>query len=106
MFGWLRRRTEELFGAPRSGEWPRVRREHLATQPACAACGRAKEVEVHHVVPFRDRPELELDPADLITLCGDPCHLVHGHLLSWKRSNPDVREDAARYRAKMLRYED
>jgi 5-methylcytosine-specific restriction endonuclease McrA len=103
MFGWLRR-TADLFGAPRSGAWPRVRREHLAEHPACAACGRAREVEVHHVIPFHDQPELELDATNLVTLCADPCHFVHGHLLNWKRSNPHVRSDAAQYRKRMAEY--
>jgi 5-methylcytosine-specific restriction protein A len=97
MFRWI----TAAFGSPRSGSWPRVRREHLAKQPACAACGRRREVEVHHVVPFHEKPELELAPENLVTLCADPCHLVHGHLLDWKRSNPFVREDAARYRSRL-----
>ena len=98
MFGWLRRRADELFGAPRSGKWPRVRREHLAKEPRCIACGRDGDMEVHHVQPFHERPELELDPDNLVTLCADPCHLVHGHLLDWRTSNPKVREDAAAYK--------
>jgi 5-methylcytosine-specific restriction endonuclease McrA len=75
-----------------------VRREHLAEHPACAACGRAREVEVHHVIPFHDQPELELDATNLVTLCADPCHIVHGHLMDWKRFNPTVLEDCRRYR--------
>jgi 5-methylcytosine-specific restriction endonuclease McrA len=105
MFSWLRRRIEDLFG--RSDSWARVRREHLEREPACAACGRSRELEVHHVVPYHERPELELDDGtngldgNLITLCADPCHFVHGHLLNWKRSNPHVREDADRYRERI-----
>lgn len=98
ILSWLFRSPDE-YG--RSGAWARVRREHLEREPACAACGRSKELEVHHVQPYHEHPELELDPGNLITLCGDPCHLVHGHLLNWKRSNPHVREDAARYRERM-----
>lgn len=100
MFGWLRR-TTELFGAPRSGKWPRVRREHLAREPACIACGRTSDVDVHHVVPFHERPELELDPENLVTL-DSPCHFVFGHCLDWKTSNPRVREDAAAYRRRYV----
>lgn len=98
MFGWWRRVAEE-YG--RSGAWARVRREHLEREPECAACGRADDLEVHHVVPYHQRPEMELDPGNLVTLCADPCHFVHGHLLNWKRSNPHVREDAARYRERV-----
>ena len=64
------------------------------------ACGRRKSLEVHHVVPVSEDPAMELDPENLVTLCGDPCHLVFGHLLSWKNSNPHVRDDAAKYLAR------
>lgn len=102
MFSWLRRTATDLFGAPRSSRWPRVRREHLSREPACIACGRTTDVEVHHVVPFRERPELELDPANLVTLCADPCHLVFGHLLDYRRrANPHVRQDSAAYRRRI-----
>jgi len=101
MLAWFRRTTEQLFGSARSGAWPRVRREHLAAEPACAACGRRKDIEVHHCVPVHVDPSRELDRANLISLCGDPCHLVHGHLMSFMRHNPDVREDAASYRQKL-----
>jgi hypothetical protein len=99
MLGWLRRQTDDLFG--RSGAWARVRREHLEREPACAACGRRKDLEVHHVTPYREAPELELVDANLISLCADPCHFVHGHLMSWRRSNPHVREDCERYRKRL-----
>lgn len=99
MFGWLRRTTDELFG--RSGSWARVRCEHLEREPACIACGRTTDIEVHHVKSYHDHPELELDPANLVSLCADPCHLVHGHLMSWRRINETVREDCARYIAKL-----
>lgn len=99
MLRWLRRQAEDLFG--RSGAWRHVRQKHLEREPVCAACGRDDDLEVHHIKPYHKHPELELDDGNLITLCADPCHLVHGHLLSWKRANPLVREDAARYRERM-----
>lgn len=86
-------------GVPRSPKWPGVRAAHLKAHPACEACGRRDALEVHHVQPFHVRPDLELDPKNLVTLCGDPCHIVHGHFMAWTRINPMVREDAARYRA-------
>jgi hypothetical protein len=43
----------------------------------------------------------ELDPSNLITLCGDPCHLVHGHLMSWTKTNATVVQDCQTYRAKL-----
>lgn len=97
MLSWLRRIAETFGGAPRSSRWPTVRKQHLAKEPACIACGRARELEVHHVEPFHLKPELELDPKNLCTLCADPCHFVFGHLLDWRKCNPMVREDAARY---------
>ena len=99
MFGWIRRKTTELFGGkPRSSKWPRVRDDAIRRHPFCAACGRIKDLEVHHIQPFHLRPDLELDPANLCVLCADPCHLVHGHLMSWQRHNPEVVEHCRRYR--------
>lgn len=96
-WGWG---PEELCG--RSGQWPRVRRAHLKREPACVACGRADDLEVHHVVPYHLAPDRELDPDNLVTLCASPCHLVFGHLLDFRqRHNPQVREDAARYLARL-----
>lgn len=93
-----------IFGIDlgRAGAWTRVRAEHIRKNPACAACGKTDDVEVHHIVPYHERPDLELDPDNLITLTRDPpCHFFIGHLLDWKRSNPHVREDAARYLARI-----
>lgn len=98
MFGWLFGRDE--YG--RSGQWQRVRREHLEREPACAACGRRKDLEVHHVLPYHKFPELELEPSNLLTLCNSPCHLVFGHLMNWRRTNSQVRNDAARYLQRVL----
>ena len=99
MLSWLRRQADDIFG--RSGAWTRVRREHLAEHPTCAACGRSGDMEVHHVQSYHEHPELELDRSNLITLCAEPCHLVHGHLMSWRRTNAEVRLDCARYLAKL-----
>lgn len=100
MLNWLRRKSDDLFG--RSGQWARVRREHLTKEPACIACGRRDDLEVHHIVPYRADRSLELSLDNLATLCADPCHFVHGHLMDWKRSNPNVREDCERYRMRLL----
>lgn len=98
MFGWIRRQFQE-YG--RSRDWPRVRGEHLQREPLCVACGRSRDLEVHHIKPYHLHPELELDAENLITLCADPCHFVFGHLLNYRRANPMVREDANRYRERM-----
>lgn len=86
----------------RSPRWPAARKAWLAVQPACAACGSIKDLEVHHKRPFHLFPQLELDPANFITLCetfGTVHHLDVGHSFagkrSWKIFNPNVETDAA-----------
>lgn len=87
------------LGKKRSREWPRVRAEHLEKQPTCMVCGSDEVIEVHHIKPFWLAPELELNPANLITLCeskkvGVTCHLAFGHLGSYRSFNPDIVMDA------------
>lgn len=94
-------------GIARSPEWPRVEHAHLQAQPQCVACGAAGPgLQVHHMFPFHycvalGRPDLELDPRNLITLCeteegkpGSNHHLLIGHLDDFKSSNLDVDVDA------------
>ena len=96
------------LGIARSGEWSRVEKLHLATQPHCIACARPRgRVEVHHVFPFHfcvrlGRPDLELDPRNLVTLCaesgGDEAgdhHLLLGHFDDYESMNLGVRREAA-----------
>jgi len=94
-----------LYGsAPRSPLWPKVRAAHLKLFPTCAVCGWAgqEELQVHHCMPFSQNPALELDPGNLITLCQKhSCHLLFGHLCSFKSWNAQVREDAATMLAKI-----
>jgi hypothetical protein len=88
----------------RSPSWRKVRSIHIRNHPVCASCGKNKKLQVHHIHDFSTRPELELDPDNLITLCankGVNCHLVFGHLGSWKSINPTIRRDAEWYRAKV-----
>jgi 5-methylcytosine-specific restriction enzyme A len=82
----------------RSSKWPTIRKKHLENQPKCAACGGNKTLEVHHIKPFNENPELELDLNNLITLCesrdnGVVCHLLFGHLGNYRTINPNVLED-------------
>lgn len=93
-------RTVRQFDPRRSDRWPRVRRAHLLHEPTCQACGTLDKLEVHHIHPFHIHPELELDQANLITLCEKPghdCHFVFGHFHNWKRWNPNVRSDSTHY---------
>lgn len=87
---------DTLLGEPRSGHWPTVRKAFVKLHPVCSACGSNKNLNVHHVVPFHIRKELECDPNNLITLCRD-CHFHIGHHENWKNSNPLVREEAAEH---------
>jgi len=92
-----------LMSAPRSGSWPTVRKHFLETpgNDCCAVCGSREQIEVHHVKPFHEHPELELDPTNFITLCRDH-HFHVGHLDNWKNSNPNVREDARKIHDKLF----
>src|SRR5262249_19909900 len=93
-------------GSKRSDQWPKVRRAYLKDHPTCSVCGGTKKLEVHHVQPFHLHPNLELDPSNFITLCendkdGVNCHLLVGHLGSFKSFNAAVREDAITWFAKI-----
>ena len=94
-------------GSQRSGHWPTVRKEHLLKNPKCAVCGGDKKLEVHHIRPFHLHPELELNPSNLITLCeskdnGVNCHLLCGHLGSFKSFNVNVKRDSSSWIKKIL----
>lgn len=88
---------------PRSSHWPKVRAAFLLQFPRCSVCGRREMLNVHHVEPYHIAPDLELDPANLITLCEGVvnCHLLFGHLMNWSAWNPEVRRDAARWASKI-----
>ena len=85
---------------PRSGQWSTVRKRYLESHPACEVCGSKKTLQVHHVRPFHLDMGLELEPTNLIALCGT-CHFVFGHLSSWTSWNESVREDAAAWSQKI-----
>ncbi len=86
--------------APRSPHWPAVEKEHLKKEPECQACNTRNNLQVHHVKPYHIHPELELEDANLLTLC-EPHHLLMGHLMLWKSFNKDVRSDASLWRTKI-----
>ena len=94
------RKAIASIGEPkRSDKWPAVRASWLKLHPTCAACGSAKNIEVHHKTPFHINPALELDPNNFITLCaemGVEHHLHVGHLGNWKNFNRNVENDAKR----------
>lgn len=98
LFG-LWRTTDELqmFGVPRSPGWKRVRAEWLKRNPECAVCGTTSGLAVHHILPVHRFPALELDSANLLTMCADD-HFWLGHFGAWVRWNSDVVRMAAEYR--------
>ena len=85
-----------LLGGVRSNRWPRIRRDFLSINPTCAACGKAKKflkpLEIHHIQPYNLFPEKELEFDNLITLCR-LCHLLFGHLDSFRSYNLNVKID-------------
>ncbi len=96
------------MSAKRSDHWPKVRAEHLKTEPVCVVCGGSEHLEVHHLKPFHLHPELELDPDNLITLCeaghdGVNCHLLFGHLGSFHSFNVSAVKDALEWSEKIKR---
>ena len=64
-------------------------------------------MEVHHKMPFHLDKSKELDMANLITLCeanknGVNCHLLFGHLGSFKAFNAEVDVDSKGWSAKLI----
>lgn len=79
----------------RSYQWRKVRNNFIQDFPTCAACGKGKNLQVHHIVPVSVDPTKELDYNNLITLCASPCHLLFGHLNNYRSYNVDVVKDCA-----------
>jgi hypothetical protein len=98
--GWLAGLLgRPVFGAGRDPRWRAVRAAHLRGQPECQACAARRGLEVHHVEPVHLRPDRELDPGNLITLCR-ACHFAFGHCWDWGLANPEVRADCNQWRHK------
>lgn len=102
-------------GMSRSEHWPSVERAFKEDHPDCEGCDPNSPVEhvgiqVHHVHPFHyciraGRPDLELDPRNLISLGetehDSPApnhHLLLGHLDDFKSYNLDVAADCETFR--------
>lgn len=91
-----------VSSTPRSPLWRTVRAKFICDgHDTCLVCGTKIDLNVHHVVPFHERPDLELDHSNLVTLCREH-HFTIGHDPdgdgpigpSWRHSNPNVRRDA------------
>jgi len=98
---------QEELGATRDSGWDELRDLYIKANPECACCGSKKKLQVHHVQPVSDFPELEMEWSNLITLCTGGrfkslnCHLIIGHRGDWQLWNPLVREDAARMKDRL-----
>lgn len=88
MIDWLKCKLQG-----RSSKWRRVRNAILDKEPFCAACNSIKNLELHHVIPFNLRPDLELEEDNLIVLCKH-CHLTFGHYNDYQFYNANVKNDA------------
>lgn len=97
MLNWIK---NKIISYSRSPKWSSVRKEHLIHEPICQACGRKKDLEVHHIIPYHIKPEEELNPSNLITLCSN-CHLLFGHLMDYKSWNENVVEDCNNFSSKI-----
>ena len=81
-------------------DWPKVKRIYLKTHRICAACGRTTDLEVHHKVPFWEDRNLELNEANLITLCASH-HWSMAHYTDFKSYNENIKVDAAEWRERI-----
>lgn len=95
MIDWLRNKLEG-----RSRKWPQARKEALKKSPFCAACHDLKDLQVHHIIPFRLRPDLELDQENLIVLCKH-CHFTFGHYNDFRYYNNGVFSDVMLFSMRM-----
>jgi 5-methylcytosine-specific restriction protein A len=54
-----------------------LRLSHLKSNPLCVDCREAGRLtaasEVHHILKVRDRPDMRLDPGNVMGLC-QSCH--------------------------------
>jgi hypothetical protein len=48
---------KKLRYAVRSPKWTTVRKQHIKDNPNCAAYGRSKKLEVHHIEPVHINPD-------------------------------------------------
>lgn len=84
----------------RNWRWPQLRRAWLEDNPACEVCGTRLKCVPHHIEAVHVKPERELDPTNLVTLC-PPHHLLFGHLGAWRSWNESVIADCVAWRDKI-----
>ena len=77
-------------GVSANWSWQRCRRAFLKkVGKVCVCCDSRKKIQVHHKLPRHIRPDLAVDPTNLIALCSD-CHFHIGHLNSYFTYNAAV----------------
>lgn len=57
--------------------------------PACAWCARTHDLNVAHIAPQAQYPQLAHERTNTLILCRD-CHFVLGHRCNWQTWNPDM----------------
>ena len=88
----------------RSSKWFELRNDFFNRNSHCKVCNSKKKLEIHHIFPVNEFPELELEWGNLIALCRR-CHLLVGHLNKWDRYNSEVVKDAEYFNNKINKYE-
>ena len=74
-------------GRMASAPWDRLRRRCLDRDNwRCQQCGKYGH-HAHHRIPVHERPDLEDDPSNIVTLCRS-CHEAH-HADERRRPNPE-----------------
>lgn len=93
----VRAKVRAIVKRLRSPKWRHVEKEHLSRHGYCPGCGSVKHLQVHHIAPFKEHPERELDPTNLVTACMDlpECHLRIAHGDNFKAYNPNVMKHLA-----------
>lgn len=109
--GWnlLQSATRDLRAKrKRSPKWRALQKSFLIKNNECAACGSKKQLQVHHILPFDDYPELELQENNLITLCMSEkdCHLLIAHGGNFRRYCPNVKKYVDQLKKKQKTFEE
>jgi 5-methylcytosine-specific restriction endonuclease McrA len=60
-----------------SSPWKAARKIKLKTSPRCEVCGGKDWLQVHHIIPRKERPDLQYVQSNLKTECRS-CH-TRGH---------------------------
>lgn len=77
-----RERGEDHYELLNCKQWRKLREAFLAENPLCEVCGCGggeRDLQVHHKVSRRERPDLAFEWDNLGTLC----EVCHGKLEGW-----------------------